>query len=97
MSEWGGKREGSGRPKGKLNNRTESLLERISEKYPDWCPIEQLIEIAQDKDTSADLKAMCCTRIAGYIYSKPKISIDTKLNGDLAEKIIAARKRAGIK
>ena len=92
---WGGKREGAGRPKGKMNNRTEELIDRISKKHSDWCPIEQLIEIARDKDASLELRAACCTRIAGHIYSKPKVNIDTNVKPNLAEMIIAARKRAG--
>lgn len=96
MSEWGGKRSGSGRPKGRLNNKTSELIERIEEKYPNWCPIEQLAEIANDKKTPLELKIHCCTKAASYIYSKPKISIETSDNSSIIEAIFAGRKRAGL-
>ena len=96
MSEWGGKRSGSGRPKGRLNNKTSDLIERIEAKYPNWCPIEHLVRIANDKETPLELKIHCCTKAASYIYSKPKISIETSDKSNIIEAIMAGRKRAGL-
>lgn len=94
----GGKRDGAGRPKGRMNNRTEKLLDRFADKYPDWCPLEQMIQIANEEQTPVDLKVQCCSKVAAYLYSKPKseiaVSSDTKL--DIVARLIAGRKQVGL-
>ncbi|MBT4921773.1 MAG: hypothetical protein HON23_02020 [Rickettsiales bacterium] len=96
MNDWGGKREGSGRPKGRLNNKTSELIERVEEKYPDWCPIEQLAKIANDEKTPLELQIQCCLRVASYVYSKPKIMIENPDSSNLIQMIMEGRKRSGI-
>jgi hypothetical protein len=98
QTEHGGKRLGAGRPKGSRNKRSEMLIERMEKKFPNWCPVEQLIEIARDENNPIEVRAKCAERVAAYVYAKPKEE-KTDLNSsvkDMAELIREARMRAGI-
>jgi hypothetical protein len=70
----GGQRPGAGRPQGSINKRSAELAERLNEKYPDWCPIEQIAEVAQDESQPLDIRLQCAEKVASYIYSKPRAS-----------------------
>lgn len=45
----------------------EALQERLQERFPDWCPVEQLAQIAkEDPDVEVQIKA--ATTVAKYLY-----------------------------
>ncbi len=94
----GGKRTGAGRPKGSRNKRSDILIDKMEKKFPDWCPVEQLAEIARDTNHPIEIRAKCAERVAAYMYSKPKEEkqdLDSSIK-DMAELIREARVRAGI-
>lgn len=98
QTEHGGKRLGAGRPKGSRNKRSEMLIERMEKKFPNWCPVEQLIEIARDENNPIEVRAKCAERVASYVYAKPKeekTDLDSSVK-DMAELIREARIRVGI-
>ena len=94
----GGKRIGAGRPKGSRNKRSDILIEKMEKKFPKWCPVEQLAEIAQDENHPIEVRAKCAERVAAYMYSKPKEEKpDPNAGGkDWATLITEARARARI-
>jgi len=97
QTQHGGKRLGAGRPRGSLNKRSEILIEKIEKKFPNWCPVEQLAEIARDESQPIEVRAKCAERVAAYMYAKPKEekTQDTPIK-DMAQLIREARIRAGL-
>ncbi len=62
-----------GRPKGKPNVKlSETLHERLKEKYPNYDPVERMIEIALDEDNAIELRFTANKEVAQYIYPKKK-------------------------
>lgn len=62
-----------GRKRGTPNKRTEDLVERIKEAMgEDWCPIVALARIAEDEETSLDMRVKCLSEIAPYLQPKRK-------------------------
>lgn len=64
-----------GRAKGTPNKKTTELMELLG----DYNPIQRLIEIAQDENTSLDMQVKINLDLLPYIYPKRK-SID--MNSD---------------
>lgn len=96
-NEHGGKRNGAGRPKGSMNKRSEILIEKMGKKFPKWCPIEQMAQIAQDETQPIEIRAKCADRVAAYMYSKPKEEKSVPPSEkDMATLIREARIRVGI-
>ena len=73
---------GRGRPKGVKNKVTNSLRERIKKKYPNFCPVEQLLQFAQDETEDTKLRAQCCKDAALYLYPKLRSVELTGANGE---------------
>lgn len=75
----GGGRLG-GRKKGTPNKESKVLIDRIKEKYPDYCPIEAMCIIAQDPINEVNIRLTANKEVAQYIYPKLK-SIDHNHGG----------------
>lgn len=79
-----GKKPGSiktgGRKKGTPNKESQSLIERIKQKFPNYCPVEGLCMIAMDPETELQYKLQAHKEVAQYIYPKLK-SIDHNHGG----------------
>jgi hypothetical protein len=61
-----------GRKKGTSNKRTKQLFDLIQEKYPDFDPLEAMIDIIQSPYTSSYLKAYCIKAILPYMHARRK-------------------------
>ena len=94
----GGKRSGAGRPIGSRNKRSEMLIDKMEKRFPNWCPIEQMAQIAQDENQPIEIRAKCADRVAAYMYAKPKEEKAQDLSPmkDMAQLIREARIRAGL-
>ena len=68
----GGKRANAGRKKGVPNSDKKELIDRIHSKYPNFCPIEAMIEVAKDKEESTTIRIQANREIAKYIYPQLK-------------------------
>lgn len=64
-----GKKTG-GRKAGTPNKKTTELQDKLIDSGFD--PIQELIEIAVDLQTSKDLKTKICSDLAQYVYPKRK-------------------------
>lgn len=66
-------KRGRGRPKGRVNKKlSDSLIERIQQKWPEFCPVLEMIEFAMDHTNTPDLRFKACSEVAQYIYPKKK-------------------------
>ena len=61
-----------GRVKGTPNKERTALKARLEEKFPGFCPIEMMCEIAQDKLQEFPLRLTAAKEVAQYIYPKLK-------------------------
>lgn len=75
----GGGRLG-GRKKGTPNKESKVLIDRIKEKYPHYCPVEAMCEIALDKLNEVNIRLTANKEVSQYIYPKLK-SIDHNHGG----------------
>ncbi len=75
-----GHKKKGGRQKGTLNKDKGSLRERLEEKFPGFCPIELMCQIAQDPVQEYQLRLQAAKEIAQYIYPKLK-SVEHKGEG----------------
>ena len=63
----------SGRVKGSKNKRlSDSLIERINEKFPEFDPILSMIEDALNESNTPDLRFRAKAEVASYMYPKKK-------------------------
>ena len=76
-------KRGRGRPKGRVNKKlSDSLIERIHEKYPDFCPVLEMIDTAMDPNNTPDLRFNACKEVAQYIYPKKKaVEVNSREGG----------------
>ena len=74
-----------GRQKGTPNRRTSELLDSIAEKYPGYCPVLSMIELAIDPSTPIDVKLDCHKQIAPYLRPKLKSIEVSGLDGEPLE------------
>ena len=71
-----------GRKKGVPNKNKIELQDRIKAKYPDYCPVEAMCEIATDILNEVNIRLTANKEVAQYIYPKLK-SIEHKGEGGL--------------
>lgn len=60
-----------GRPKGAPNRKTQLLEELINEKYPEYNPVLDMIDLAQKSD-DPEMRFKCSKEVAGYLFPKRK-------------------------
>ena len=59
-----------GRQKGTPNKNRAALIERLSEKYPNYDPVIALAELAQDASVDLSVRLDCHKTLANYLYAK---------------------------
>lgn len=69
-----------GRRKGGIDKSKQDLIARIKEKFPDYCPVEAMCVIGQDKLEANSIRMTAHKEVAQYIYPKLK-SIDHNHGG----------------
>ena len=81
-----------GRPKGKPNKKlSESLFDRIKQKFPNYDPVIKMIEIALDDCNSKELRFNANKEVAQYIYPKKKAVEHKTEDGSAPFQIIIKR------
>lgn len=80
-----------GRAKGTPNKKTTELMELLG----DYNPIQRLIEIAKDENTSLDMQVKINLDLLPYIYPKRK-SIDMNSNEMPEVKIYINHEEVGV-
>ena len=71
MAEKDGTKSG-GRVKGTFNKNKQILLDKIKVKYPDYCPIEAMCEIATDLSNDLTTRLTASKEVCQYVYPKLK-------------------------
>lgn len=61
-----------GRPKGSKNANRRALASRLAERFPEWDPVVQMAEVANDESLPLDTRFMACKEVAGYLTPKLK-------------------------
>lgn len=84
-----GKKTG-GRTKGTANKVKQELLNRINEKYPDYCPIEAMCEIAIDIQNEIHIRLQASKEVAQYIYPKLK-SVEHSDKDGVRNKVVTVK------
>lgn len=91
----GGKRKGSGRPKGSLSKRSIEAIEAVAERWPDWSPLNHFAEVANNKDLDAEIRLDAAKAAAPYVHPKPKgVELDPDALVELEGRIAEARAKA---
>ena len=86
-----GRTKTGGRAKGTPNKKTTELMELLG----DYNPIQRLIEIAKDENTSLDMQVKINLDLLPYIYPKRK-SIDMNSNEMPEVKIYINHEEVGV-
>ena len=61
-----------GRKKGTPNKSTKALQDLINAKYPNYDPIMQMVEVANDQTQELSVRLKCAMEVAPYIHAKRK-------------------------
>lgn len=95
----GGKREGAGRPKGRLASNTIELAEKLKALNCD--PFEGMVRLAQDEGNDPQLRGRMYAELAQYVFPKRKsVELEAKVEtvehkgpdaNDLAAKLERAK------
>jgi hypothetical protein len=88
----GGRREGSGRPKGSLSKRSIAAIEAVAERWPDWSPLNHFAEVANNAELAVEIRLDAAKAAAPYVHPRPKgIELDADAVVELEGRIAAAR------
>lgn len=71
------------RPKGSLNKRSNALLAKIKQQFPNYDPIMHMAEVAADKTKDPNMRLAASKEISQYVYPKLK-AVDMSIEGKLA-------------
>ena len=83
----GGFRQGAGRPKGSLGEKTKAVQAKLEELGCD--PIEALANISMDNSNTPELRFQANKELAQYIAPKRKaIEMDANLDGGLKVNLV---------
>lgn len=61
-----------GRVKGTPNVDRAGLRDMLDKKFPGWCPVEAMAEIAVNKTNEVNIRLQASKEVAQYIYPKLK-------------------------
>lgn len=88
----GGKRPGAGRPKGSRNRSTVEIKKLASQYGP--AALEKIVQLMDSEDEKVSLAA--AKELLDRAYGRPKqdMSLTHDVGDNLADRILAARKRA---
>lgn len=67
-----GSKKMGGRKAGTPNKDKKELLDRLKEKFPNYCPIEAMCIVGQDVTEKQELRMAAHKEVAQYIYPKLK-------------------------
>lgn len=84
-----GSKKSGGRKAGTPNKDKKELIERIKEKFPDYCPVEAMCKVGEDILEKPELRMTAHKEVAQYIYPKLK-SIDHNHGGQADNPIKAS-------
>ena len=83
----GGFRQGAGRPKGSLGEKTKAVQAKLEELGCD--PIEALANISMDNSNTPELRFQANKELAQYVAPKRKaIEMDANLEGGLKVNLV---------
>ncbi len=83
----GGFRQGAGRPKGSLGEKTKAVQAKLEELGCD--PIEALANISMDTSNTPELRFQANKELAQYVAPKRKaIEMDANLDGGLKVNVV---------
>ncbi len=83
----GGFRQGAGRPKGSLGEKTKAVQAKLEELGCD--PIEALANISMDNSNTPELRFQANKELAQYVAPKRKaIEMDANLDGGLKVNLV---------
>tara|TARA_A100001201_G_C3930981_1_gene153589 strand:- start:171 stop:461 length:291 start_codon:yes stop_codon:yes gene_type:complete len=83
----GGFRQGAGRPKGSLGEKTKAVQAKLDELGCD--PIEALANISMDTSNTPELRFQANKELAQYVAPKRKaIEMDANLDGGLKVNVV---------
>ena len=83
----GGFRQGAGRPKGSLGEKTKAVQAKLEELGCD--PIEPLANISMDNSNTPELRFQANKELAQYVAPKRKaIEMDANLDGGLKVNLV---------
>ena len=83
----GGFRQGAGRPKGSLGEKTKAVQAKLEELGCD--PIEALANISMDTSNTPELRFQANKELAQYVAPKRKaIEMDANLDGGLKVNLV---------
>ena len=83
----GGFRQGAGRPKGSLGEKTKAVQAKLDELGCD--PIEALANISMDTSNTPELRFQANKELAQYVAPKRKaIEMDANLDGGLKVNLV---------
>ena len=83
----GGFRQGAGRPKGSLGEKTKAVQAKLEELGGD--PIEALANISMDNSNTPELRFQANKELAQYVAPKRKaIEMDANLDGGLKVNLV---------
>lgn len=71
------------RPAGTPNRDKKQLLRALQKVYPEYSPLEELIKISLNPETSVTEQISCHKEVAQYLYPKLKAveqSVDMTIN-----------------
>jgi len=87
----GGYREGAGRPKGSLGEKTKAVQSKLEELGCD--PIEALAKISMDQSNTPELRFQANKELAQYVAPKRKaIEMDALVDGGLNVNVLSFAK-----
>ena len=83
----GGFRQGAGRPKGSLGEKTKAVQAKLDELGCD--PIEALANISMDNSNTPELRFQANKELAQYVAPKRKaIEMDASVDGGLKVNVV---------
>jgi hypothetical protein len=94
---WGGKRPGSGRPKGSPGLKSEALAERLDEMGYD--PAETLVRLSRQAEAVGEIELAIKAAVALMSFRWPKLketAVGLGLSGSLADRLEQAQARLTI-
>lgn len=70
----GGTRPGAGRPKGSLGLKCREQIEENARLYPDWSPLRQFAEVANDTSLAPEIRLDAAKCAAPYVHARLKMT-----------------------
>lgn len=76
------------RPTGTPNKPTQALRALLHKRFPNWSPVVQMAEIAQDPDNAIEVRLNAAKEVSKYIYPQLKAVDLADAGGNPAKLVI---------